>query len=208
MARKKKPFPPPADYAKPEPEAKAAAPQVAAAPAPEATKPPPGPEAHQRASAAAQEPPKAGAGAGAKPGEPPLGQTPEQAAAALVMMSEVAMRVGTKFYCARNKVKLTPELSSALKLSEAEKADLMTYAPYAAPFVWEMLLKYGKYIGAALYGLMLYDQVLNRFAIIKELGKVQKAQDAATAAEKGEPIKADATVEGKAPKKGGLKVAR
>lgn len=178
MARKpRKPYPPPADYVKPPMEAgkvdppKAPNAPPAGAPVPPKPGAPPPPEAHARASAAAGEP-------GAKPGagktEPPLGQSPEQAAAALVMLTEVGTSVACKFYAARLKIKMTPVMVAALKLTEEERANLMTYAPYAAPFLWEVLQKYGKYIGAALYGLVFYDALVTRFAALKELAPVKE----------------------------------
>ena len=171
--KKKPPFPPPEPYRKPplkeEAVKKPAKPE--AAPAGGAAVDPL--DAAAKAKAAAAEPAKPAKGAGSeKPGEPPLGQTQEQAAAALVMMSQVAVRVGIKFYAARCKVKLTPaELGALSSLTPEEVSNLMTYAPYAAPFVWEILQKYGKYIGAGLYGLILYDSVLSRFGAIKEIAK-------------------------------------
>lgn len=174
---KKKPYPDPASYVPIVPAIKTGT--VTPPPGPErpADPPPkPGPEAHARASAAAaagakpgEKKPDAAKPGEQKPGDPPLGQTPEQAAGALVMMTEIGTSLACKFYAARLKVKMTPELVAALALTEAERANLMTYAPYAAPFLWEVLAKYGKYIGAALYGMCFYDLVLTRFAALKDI---------------------------------------
>ncbi len=90
------------------------------------------------------------------------------------MMTEVACSLACKFYSARLKVKLTPQMVAALRLSEEERANLLTYAPYAAPFLWEVLAKYGKYIGAALYGMCFYDMLLTRFAALKEVSPVKE----------------------------------
>ena len=170
--KKKKPYPDPAPFA-PTPQGSTSTVTPPKGPERPADPPPkPGPEAHARATAAANAGEKKGQGekkASDKPGDPPLGQTPEQAAGALVMMTEVACSLACKFYAARLKVKVTPQMVTALQLSETERANLLTYAPYAAPFLWELLAKYGKYIGAALYGMCFYDLLLTRFAALKEV---------------------------------------
>jgi hypothetical protein len=43
------------------------------------------------------------------------------------------------------------------------------YGPFVAPFLGEFLLKYGKYVGPAIYGLAFYGMLLGRFGSIKEM---------------------------------------
>lgn len=102
------------------------------------------------------------------PPEPPKDDTPKiPPEKTLVFMSEMALGISVRFYAARCKVPLDDELKHLAKLTDGERADLETYAPYAAPFMSQMLLKYGVYIGAGIYGFIFWTMLTDRYAEIK-----------------------------------------
>ena len=110
-----------------------------------------------------------GPGAGASQGPKPAEAPQVDPVLALIMTSELALSVSCRFYALRLKVKWTPELDRFAKLTDSEKSTLLMYGPFVAPFLSEFLLKYGKYVGPAIYGLAFYGMVLGRFGTIKEL---------------------------------------
>jgi hypothetical protein len=117
---------------------------------------------------------RAAAGLGPEPTPPPESEEPKKEGPkippeqALVFMSEMALKVSVRFYAARCKVKLDGELKALGELTAEERSQLETYAPFAAPFLSEMLLKYGAYIGAGIYGFIFWTMLTDRYAAIKE----------------------------------------
>jgi hypothetical protein len=94
---------------------------------------------------------------------------------ALVMMSEVVLQVTIRVQCARQKVKIDQDIIKASKFTEEERSTLSMYAPYAVPFLNAFLLKYGKYVGGAIYLGMFYTMMVDRCALVKE--KSPKKED-------------------------------
>ena len=107
-----------------------------------------------------------------KPEEPPPEAKPEapkvDPAHMLVMMSEMALGVSVRLYCARCKVKLDDEMRALARLTPEERENLEKFAPMAAPFLAEIIVKYGMYIGAGIYAFMYFSILTDRFAAIKE----------------------------------------
>lgn len=112
-----------------------------------------------RAAAGAAPPPPGGA-SGPPPGVDPV--------LALIMTTDLALSVSCRFYAMRLRCKWDDEIAKFSHLSNDEKSQLMMYGPFVAPFLSEFLLKYGKYIGPAIYGLAFYNMLLMRFQVIKE----------------------------------------
>lgn len=87
----------------------------------------------------------------------------------LLMLTELGTVMSCRFYAARLKVPWTDKLKQAIAFTPQEKADLEQYAPYAVPFMDLMIVKYGAYIGAAIYGFVFWTALTDRFAALKEL---------------------------------------
>lgn len=97
----------------------------------------------------------------------------------LLMLTELATMMSCRLVAARMKVKWTDDLKAAMELTPGEKQDLETYAPYAAPLMGMILVKYGPYIGAGIYGFVFWGALTDRFAKLKEMApkKEEKSPD-------------------------------
>ncbi len=87
----------------------------------------------------------------------------------LVFMSKVGLQVSVRFYAARLKVKMTDEVKAMAQCTPEEEEQLKQYAPFAAPFMSELITKYGPIIGAGIFGFIYFTMLTDRFAALKEL---------------------------------------
>ena len=121
---------------------------------------------------------RAAAGLGPPPADAPPPPPPEEPkpeapkidpAQALVFMSKIGLQVSVRFYAARLKIKLTDEIKHLAEVTPDEEKQLETYAPFAAPYISEMLTKYGPIIGAGIYGFIYFTMLTDRFGTLKEM---------------------------------------
>ena len=123
-------------------------------------------DAARQAAGLGPEPPPA-------PEEKPEEKKPEapkiDPAQGLIFMSKIGLQLSVRFYAAKLKVKLTDEVKALAQVTPEEEAQLETYAPFAAPYISEMLTKYGPIIGAGIYGFIYFTMLTDRFAALKEL---------------------------------------
>ena len=117
------------------------------------------------------------------PEEPPREEPKPEApkidpAQGLIFMSKIGLQVSVRFYAARLKVKLTDQVKELTKLTAEEEQQLETYAPFAAPFISEIITKYGPVIGAGIYGFIYFTMLTDRFAAIKELAPKKEVEAA------------------------------
>ncbi len=93
---------------------------------------------------------------------------PIDAGKALVFMTQMAVNMTTRGYCVRFKVPFDDRAKEIARLSPGEIRDLEEWAPFAAPLMGELLVKYGKYVGAAIYVWMVYGALADRVAWVKD----------------------------------------
>jgi len=104
------------------------------------------------------------------PEEPKKPEAPKiDPAEGLIFMSKIGVQLSVRFYAAKLKVKLTDQVKDLAKLTDDEEQQLQTYAPFAAPYISELLTKYGPVIGAGIYGFIYFTMLTDRFAALKEL---------------------------------------
>ncbi len=98
----------------------------------------------------------------------------------LIFMSRIGLQLSVRFYAAKLKVKLTDQVKELAKTTPEEDAQLEMYAPFAAPYMNEMLVKYGPLIGAGIYGFIYFTMLTDRFAMLKELAPKPEVKGEAT----------------------------
>ena len=126
---------------------------------------------------------RAAAGLGPPPADAPPPPPPEEPkpevpkidpAQGLIFMSKIGLQVSVRFYAARLKIKLTDEVKRLAEVTPEEEKQLETYAPFAAPYISEMLTKYGPIIGAGIYGFIYFTMLTDRFGTLKEMAPAKK----------------------------------
>jgi hypothetical protein len=138
---------------------------------------------YEAARAAAGLGPEPNPEAAPPPPEEPKPEAPKiDPAEGLIFMSKIGLQLSVRFYAAKLKVKLTDQVKELAKLTPDEEKQLETYAPFAAPYISEMITKYGPIIGAGIYGFIYFTMLTDRFAALKELAP--KKEVVGTAEEK------------------------
>jgi hypothetical protein len=99
--------------------------------------------------------------------EPP----PMDSGKALVMLTEFAVSGTMRAYCLKFEIPYDDDAQTIAELTPKERQKLEEYAPYAAPFMGELLEKYGKYIGAGLYVFMVHGVLSDRVRYVKTRAK-------------------------------------
>jgi transposase-like protein len=111
------------------------------------------------------------------PPEEPKPEAPKiDPAEGLIFMSKIGLQLSVRFYAAKLKVKLTDQVKELGKLTDEEEKQLETYAPFAAPYISEMITKYGPIIGAGIYGFIYFTMLTDRFAALKELAPKKEVE--------------------------------
>lgn len=94
----------------------------------------------------------------------------------LVNMLETCMKVVIRMQCSRGGVILTPEAMQSMGLQPSERQDLLTYIPYAKPYLGALAANSDK-IGMGLFCLTLYTAYSARMATIKAQLAPKESED-------------------------------